>query len=151
MAHSLPSRAVEAPVVDLEHYNQHLKSFKNLQKLESLSKPNANPAMFQKGKSAVGRTLLSARISLNFWRCFFSWSHISWCTTGEVKQLNMCGKTQRISQSVCMVATDTNRVWRSLDYREVKQRPHVHVNCGWMNTWMRGPVLDRPSTAIWPA
>lgn len=43
-----------------------------------LNKPNKKPARFQRGNSAVGRTRFSARISLNFSRCFFSWSHISW-------------------------------------------------------------------------
>lgn len=76
MAHSLPSRAVEAPVVGLAHYNKRLMSSRNFQKRryavlfcffnKNLYKPNANPAICQNGKSAVGRTLLSAIISLNF-------------------------------------------------------------------------------------
>lgn len=55
-----------------------------------LYQPKANPAIFQRGNSAVGRTLFSDRISLNFSRCFFSWSHISWRKTKMCSFQNVC-------------------------------------------------------------
>lgn len=58
-------------------YSQNTVSVWCLFHVYVLYQPNKKPATFQRGKSAVGRTLFSARISLNFSRCFFSWSHIS--------------------------------------------------------------------------
>lgn len=51
--------------------------------------------MFQRGNSAVGRTLFSAKISLNFSRCFFSWSHISWRKQNKNKHWPIMSHTRQ--------------------------------------------------------